>query len=102
MFTPLQVGNSLASVAAGFSATAIGYSLTTVVGLLLPVSLAGMGTRDAALLYLSRGLIEPPALLASSIVYTFLGYFLMGALGLPFLDALTRRDGGSTISARKS
>jgi len=40
MFTPLQVGNELASVAAGLSATAVGNSLTTVVGLLLLVLLA--------------------------------------------------------------
>jgi regulator of protease activity HflC (stomatin/prohibitin superfamily) len=40
MFTPLQVGNSLASAAAGLSATVVGDSLTTVVGLLLLVLLA--------------------------------------------------------------
>jgi uncharacterized membrane protein YbhN (UPF0104 family) len=59
---------------------------------LLPISIAGIGTRDAALLFLARGAVDPAALLASSIVYTFLGYFLLGVLGLPFLDALTARD----------
>ncbi|SEW06375.1 SPFH domain-containing protein [Halobacterium jilantaiense] len=40
MFTPLQVGNELAAVAAGPPATVVGGSLTTVVGLLLLVLLA--------------------------------------------------------------
>lgn len=64
----------------------------TFVGL-LPVTLAGIGTRDGALLFLSRGMADPAALLASSIIYTFLGYFLLGGMGLPFLGALTDRAG---------
>jgi len=40
MFTPLQVGTQLASVVAGFAASFVGDSLTTVVGLLLLVLLA--------------------------------------------------------------
>lgn len=59
----------------------------TFVGL-IPVTIAGAGTRDAALLLLAAGAVDPAALLASSIVYTFLGYFLLGVLGLPFLGAL--------------
>lgn len=58
---------------------------------LLPISLAGMGTRDGALLFLAAGHINPSALLASSIMYTLLGYFLLGVLGLPFLGALTAK-----------
>lgn len=58
---------------------------------LLPIpTFAGAGPRDAALLYLSVGIIDPAAMLASSIMYTFFGYFLLGLAGLPFLGALTR------------
>lgn len=55
---------------------------------LVPITPAGAGTRDAALLFLGAGVIDPAALLASSIVYTLLGYFFLGACGLPFLHHL--------------
>lgn len=65
---------------------------------LLPVTIAGAGTRDAALAVL---LAEDPArLLAAGIVYTLTGYFALGIVGLPFLgelrrDAAARADAGS-------
>lgn len=57
---------------------------------LIPISLAGIGTRDGALLFLAAGRLDAAALLASSIMYTLLGYFLLGVLGLPFLWALLK------------
>jgi hypothetical protein len=55
---------------------------------LVPITPAGVGTRDAALLFLAGGVIDPAALLAASIVYTLFGYFFLGACGLPFLHHL--------------
>ncbi len=55
---------------------------------LLPVTIAGAGTRDAALAVL---LSEDPArLLAAGVVYTLTGYFGLGIVGLPFLGELRR------------
>lgn len=55
---------------------------------LVPITPAGAGTRDAALLFLCSGVVSGPVILASSIVYTLFGYFLLGACGLPFLHHL--------------
>ena len=53
---------------------------------LLPITIAGAGTRDAALLALVGE--DPARLLAAGIVYTLTGYFGLGILGLPFLKEL--------------
>ncbi|MDX2177482.1 MAG: lysylphosphatidylglycerol synthase transmembrane domain-containing protein [Candidatus Sumerlaeia bacterium] len=58
---------------------------------LLPVTVAGAGTRDAALLALTHGAIDGPALLAAGVVYTLTGYFALGVLGLPQLARLRHR-----------
>lgn len=55
---------------------------------LLPITIAGAGTRDGMLLLLAQGAVSPPALLAASTVYTLTGYFGLGVLGLPFLKHL--------------
>jgi uncharacterized membrane protein YbhN (UPF0104 family) len=52
---------------------------------LLPITPAGAGTRDAALLFLLAGTVDSAALLASSVVYTLYGYLFLGVAGLPFL-----------------
>lgn len=62
---------------------------------LLPITLAGVGTRDAAFLFLGMGFIDEGALLASAIMYSLLGYFMLGIFGLPFLGALTRHRTGN-------
>ena len=65
---------------------------------LLPVTLAGAGTRDAALLVLAGPAAAPAGVLAASIVYTFFGYFLPGFFGLFFLRALTAPAGPAKAS----
>ncbi len=59
----------------------------TFVGL-LPITIAGAGTRDAALLVFAGEAIAAPAMLASSLIYTLTGYFFLGICGLPFLKFL--------------
>jgi uncharacterized protein (TIRG00374 family) len=58
---------------------------------LLPVTVAGVGTRDAALLYLFHGLADP-ALVAGVGLFGSLRYLVPGVLGLPFLNAYILRD----------
>lgn len=67
---------------------------------LLPVSIAGAGTRDAAFLILAAGSVSEPAMLAASIVYTLLGYFLLGIAGLAFLGELTTAAAQQQARAR--
>lgn len=57
---------------------------------LLPLTIAGAGTRDAALLFLAAGAVDPAALFAAGVVYTLTGYFGLGVLGLPFLHRWAR------------
>ncbi|MDM7917303.1 MAG: lysylphosphatidylglycerol synthase transmembrane domain-containing protein [Candidatus Eisenbacteria bacterium] len=62
---------------------------------LLPVTLAGMGTRDAALIRLMAPVSASAVSLGVGILYSLGGYWLPGILGLPFLrTALAQRAEG--------
>lgn len=61
---------------------------------LLPITLMGMGTRDAALIRLLASHAAAPVSLGAGLLYSLCGYWLPGLFGLPFLRlALRRRDG---------
>lgn len=51
---------------------------------ILPISIAGVGTRDGALLLLLSPFATESAIFASGIGYSFLNYFLFALLGIPF------------------
>ena len=51
---------------------------------LLPVTLGGMGTRDAAMLVLFADYGDPAQILAAGLLYSLLSYWVLGVLGLPF------------------
>lgn len=61
-------------------------ALAIFVGL-LPVSVSGIGTRDAALAALLRGTAEPEAVVAAAMLYTVLGYWMLAAIGALTLRA---------------
>ncbi len=61
-------------------------ALAIFVGL-LPVSVSGIGTRDAALAALLRGVAEPEAVVAAAMLYTVLGYWMLAAIGALTLRA---------------
>lgn len=52
---------------------------------LIPVTLGGMGTRDAALVGLLAPTASAPQALAVGLLYSFFGYWLLALLGLPFV-----------------
>lgn len=52
---------------------------------LIPITLGGMGTRDAALVALLAPAAAAPHALAVGLLYSFFGYWLLALLGLPFL-----------------
>lgn len=70
------------------SAVLFGWPLAILVGI-LPISLAGMGTRDAAFLltlsWLGIEVASPGAVLASTLGYAALGIWLWVLVGLPFM-----------------
>jgi glycosyltransferase 2 family protein len=95
----------LANAALGIGAVASLWPLAVLVGL-LPVTLAGMGTRDAAFVYLvgSTGstAAEPSRILLATFGYSLLATWLLALIGLPFmLRAGLRREDAQTPS-RKS
>lgn len=52
---------------------------------LLPITLMGMGTRDAALIRLLASHAAAPVSLGVGLLYSLCGYWLPGLVGLPFL-----------------
>lgn len=75
--------------------TGAGISLPTTVALwplavfvgVLPLTLAGMGTRDAAFLYLlilTLGEVDRGAVIAATIGYSLIGAWVFGIIGIPF------------------
>jgi len=62
----------------------------TLAGLLPIPTAGGAGPREAAFLFLGGAFITREPLFAAAIMYSVLGYFMLGAMGLPFLGALTK------------
>ncbi len=58
---------------------------------LLPLTFAGVGTRDAAVIYLFRDWLSPEAGAALGVLLT-LRYVVMGLLGLPYLGTVSRPE----------
>ncbi len=48
----------------------------------LPISIAGIGTRDAVLVFLLRGVVDEPLVLAGSFLYLVVGYWFLAVVGL--------------------
>jgi len=60
------------------------FPLSVFIGL-IPITLAGMGTRDSAIIYFFAHLTNSSTCLAMGLLYSFFGYFLLALLGLPFM-----------------
>lgn len=54
---------------------------------LIPITLGGMGTRDAALVTLLSSAATAPQALAVGLLYSFFGYWLLAIFGLPFMNS---------------
>jgi len=65
------------------------FPLSIFIGL-IPIALAGMGTRDSAIIYFFAHLASPSTCLAMGLLYSFFGYFLLALLGLPFMKKMLR------------
>ncbi len=57
---------------------------------LLPITVAGMGTRDAAMIALFSTFASSHEALVVALLYSFFGYWLMSIIGLPFIRKAMR------------
>lgn len=60
---------------------------------LLPLTLSGMGTRDAALIALFARFAPEPVSLGVGLLYSLFGYWIPAVVGLPFLHRVLPRSG---------
>ena len=87
--SPSRLGDGFRVVALRHVAdTATGIGLVVGERLLdvamLPVTLGGLGTREAALVALLAGQVAAPDALAAGLLYSLFTYVLLGAFGLLF------------------
>ena len=71
-----------ADIPAGFISAAL--PLVIFIGL-IPVTFAGMGTRDSAMILLFSAYATREQSLSVSLLYTFLGYWFLSVIGIPFI-----------------
>lgn len=57
---------------------------------LIPVTLGGMGTRDAAIIFLFSEYATPSELLGVGILFSIFKYWLMSLIGIPFMRKMMR------------
>lgn len=58
---------------------------------LVPVTLGGMGTRDAAIIFLFSGYATPSLLLGVGILFSFFRYWLVSLIGIPFMRKMMKQ-----------
>lgn len=63
------------------------FPVTIFVGL-LPVTIAGMGTRDSAIIYFFSSLAKPSICLGVGFLYSLFGYWFLALLGLPVMKKM--------------
>jgi len=68
---------------------------------IIPVSLWGVGTRDAALAYYLQGITAPENALSAGFFYTVFVYWLLGLIGLPTLFFAKRKQKNITHESPK-
>lgn len=57
---------------------------------LIPITLGGMGTRDAAIIFLFSEFASPEKLLGVGILFSIFRYWLLSLLGLPFMRKMMK------------
>lgn len=64
----------------------------------LPITIAGMGTRDLSLVYLFSAYSTNSASISAGILFSFLRYWILALIGIPFLPILKGERGITTNS----
>ncbi|MDP2729869.1 MAG: lysylphosphatidylglycerol synthase transmembrane domain-containing protein [Dehalococcoidales bacterium] len=60
---------------------------------LIPVTLGGMGTRDAAIIFLFSEFASPEQLLGVGILFSIFRYWLLSLIGIPFMRKMMSKTG---------
>lgn len=68
---------------------AAAFPLTLFISL-LPITMAGMGTRDWAIIYFFSSWASPSVCLGVGLLYSLLAYWLLALLGLPFMKNIVK------------
>ena len=55
---------------------------------LIPITIAGMGTRDSAIIYLFSSWASPSVCLGVGFLYTLFAYWFLALIGLPIIKKL--------------
>jgi len=88
LWTTIFIQTKLAFTALNISLPLIAilayWPLSILTGM-IPVTIAGMGTRDSAIILFFSRFASPEQLLSVAILYSFTGYWLLSAIGLPFM-----------------
>jgi uncharacterized protein (TIRG00374 family) len=62
---------------------------------MLPVTIAGMGTRDLAIVKLFSGYASTSASISIGVLFFLLRYLVLALIGLPFISTLKPSRGGA-------
>ncbi len=57
---------------------------------LIPITLGGMGTRDAAIIFLFSEFATPEKLLGVGILFSIFRYWLLSLIGIPFMRKMVK------------
>ena len=73
-----------------FTTVLTGMPIAIFIGL-IPITLGGMGTRDAAIIYMFSDFASSAQLLGVGLLFSFFRYWILSLFGLPFLHRLMQR-----------
>ena len=79
----------------------IGMTIATFISM-IPITVAGMGTRETALLYFFSNYASQETLLAAGLLTSFFRYWLLALIGLPFLVFLFYRSNNKVLNKTKT
>lgn len=100
LYTILNWGSSIVQMVLAYHALGVHVPLLFAAGALplaifvglLPVTLSGIGTRDAAIIALFAPYASGEVSLGVGILYSLFGYWIPAVIGLPFLHRVLPRD----------
>ncbi len=84
-----------------FSLVATAFPPAIFIGL-LPVTIAGMGLREGAMLVFFSSAAEPPQILAVGLLYSFFAYWGLALAGIPFMPYALSSPKTSDIQGRQA
>ena len=69
---------------------------------MIPVTLGGMGTRDAAIIYLFSEFGTPSELLGVGILFSLIRYWFLSVIGVAFMKKIVLSNSPTNINSSQS